>query len=84
MEHVIKGVHLEYRKLGRLCLEAEFGPYFHLVRSAERAVRAGVDVIVAQGGEAGGRRPTRRPRLTSSSRCLRTAANHLLGADRRS
>jgi hypothetical protein len=40
MEHVIKAVHLEYRKLGRLCLEAEFGPYFHLVRPAERAVRA--------------------------------------------
>ena len=40
MEHLIKGVHLEYRKLGRLCLESEFGPYYWLVRSAERTVRA--------------------------------------------
>jgi ATP-dependent 26S proteasome regulatory subunit len=39
MEHVIRAVHLEYRKLGRLCLEAEFGPYFHHVRSVDRTVR---------------------------------------------
>lgn len=38
MQHVIKAVHFEYRKLGRLCLEAEFGPYYGLVRTGERTV----------------------------------------------
>jgi hypothetical protein len=27
MAHLIKGVEREYRKLGRLCLESEFGPW---------------------------------------------------------
>jgi SpoVK/Ycf46/Vps4 family AAA+-type ATPase len=31
MTHVIKAIQREYRKLGRLCLEAEFGKYFGLI-----------------------------------------------------
>jgi hypothetical protein len=31
MLHVIRGVQREYRKLGRLCLEAEFGRYYSLI-----------------------------------------------------
>ena len=27
MAHLIRGVEREYRKLGRLCLESEFGPW---------------------------------------------------------
>ncbi|WP_141006398.1 ATP-binding protein [Nocardioides humi] len=34
MAHVIGAVHREYRKLGRLCLESEFGPYWSLVQEA--------------------------------------------------
>ena len=33
MAHVIRAVTYEYRKLGRLCLEAEFGPYHSLARA---------------------------------------------------
>ena len=32
MTDVIRSIGEEYRKLGRLCLEAEFGPYFPLLR----------------------------------------------------
>jgi hypothetical protein len=35
VEDLIRGVQREYRKLGRLCVEAEFGPYFHLVSTSE-------------------------------------------------
>lgn len=31
MRHLIRATEREYRKLGRLCLEAEFGPYYGLV-----------------------------------------------------
>jgi hypothetical protein len=31
MADLIRAVHLEYRKLGRLCLETEFGPYYALL-----------------------------------------------------
>ncbi|TAM82297.1 MAG: ATP-binding protein [Jatrophihabitans sp.] len=31
MAHVITAVQREYRKLGRLCLQAEFGPYYELI-----------------------------------------------------
>jgi hypothetical protein len=31
MVHVIRGIQQEYQKLGRLCLEAEFGEYHHLL-----------------------------------------------------
>jgi ATPase family protein associated with various cellular activities (AAA) len=34
MGDLIRGVQREYRKLGRLALESEFGPYFPLVRAA--------------------------------------------------
>ncbi|MBW3662390.1 MAG: ATP-binding protein [Actinobacteria bacterium] len=34
MGHLIRGTEREYRKLGRLCLEDDFGPYFHLVANA--------------------------------------------------
>jgi len=33
MTDVIAAVGQEYRKLGRLCLEAEFGPYYRLLRA---------------------------------------------------
>jgi hypothetical protein len=33
MTDVIAAVGEEYRKLGRLCLEAEFGPYYPLLRA---------------------------------------------------
>jgi SpoVK/Ycf46/Vps4 family AAA+-type ATPase len=32
MEDLIHGTAREYQKLGRLCVEAEFGPWYHLVR----------------------------------------------------
>jgi hypothetical protein len=32
MEHLVTAIAREYRKLGRLCLEREFGPYHALVR----------------------------------------------------
>ncbi len=32
MRHVVTAVQREYRKLGRLCLESEFGPYWALVK----------------------------------------------------
>lgn len=32
MAHVVTAIHREYRKLGRLCLESEFGPYWPLLR----------------------------------------------------
>ena len=31
MADLIKATAREYRKLGRLCVEAEFGPYFEIV-----------------------------------------------------
>lgn len=34
MRHVVTAVHREYRKLGRLCLESEFGPYWSLLRES--------------------------------------------------
>jgi hypothetical protein len=34
MRRIVRAVHLEYRKLGRLCVEAEFGPYFPLLTTA--------------------------------------------------
>jgi hypothetical protein len=30
MGDIIRGVHREYRKLGRMVVASEFGPYFHL------------------------------------------------------
>jgi hypothetical protein len=33
MTHLVKGVQREYKKLGRLCLEAEFGRYFGLIQA---------------------------------------------------
>ena len=33
MADLVRGTEQEYRKLGDLGLEAEFGPYFELVRS---------------------------------------------------
>ena len=32
MEHLIKATKREYQKLGKLCTEADFGPYFELIR----------------------------------------------------
>ena len=32
MHDLIRATQVEYRKLGRLCVEPEFGPYFDLVR----------------------------------------------------
>ena len=34
MAHLIRGVELEYQKLGRLSVASEFGPYFGLLRAA--------------------------------------------------
>jgi SpoVK/Ycf46/Vps4 family AAA+-type ATPase len=34
MAHLIKAVQREYKKLGRLCLEAEFGPYYPILTGA--------------------------------------------------
>jgi hypothetical protein len=34
MAHLVRATEREYRKLGRLCVEAEFGPYFPLVARA--------------------------------------------------
>lgn len=34
MRHLIRATEREYRKLGRLCLEAEFGPYYELVAAS--------------------------------------------------
>ncbi|MGH2689859.1 MAG: ATP-binding protein, partial [Actinomycetota bacterium] len=34
MPHLIRATEREYRKLGRLCVQAEFGPWFHLVAVA--------------------------------------------------
>jgi SpoVK/Ycf46/Vps4 family AAA+-type ATPase len=31
MEHLIRGTQREYRKLGRLCVPEEFGPYYSLI-----------------------------------------------------
>lgn len=31
MAHVVTAVALEMAKLGRLCTEADFGPWYHLV-----------------------------------------------------
>ena len=31
MTDLIRGTEAEYRKLGHLCMEAEFGPWFNLV-----------------------------------------------------
>jgi hypothetical protein len=31
MEHLVRATEREYRKLGRLCTEREFGDYFSLV-----------------------------------------------------
>ncbi len=33
MEHLIKATKREYQKIGRLCTETDFGPYFDLVKS---------------------------------------------------
>ena len=35
MEDLVRGVQREYRKLGRLCVEAEFGRYFYLVSTGD-------------------------------------------------
>jgi hypothetical protein len=35
MEDLVRGVQREYRKLGRLCVEAEFGRFFYLVSTSE-------------------------------------------------
>ena len=35
MDHFIHATRLEYQKLGRLCLEREFGPYYHHVRGTD-------------------------------------------------
>jgi len=32
MRHLVGAIHREYRKLGRLCRESEFGPYWSLVK----------------------------------------------------
>jgi hypothetical protein len=32
MRHLVAAVQREYRKLGRLCLESEFGTYWRLLR----------------------------------------------------
>ena len=32
MAHLIQATRREYQKMGKLCAEAEFGPYFHLVQ----------------------------------------------------
>ena len=34
MRHLVGAIHREYRKLGRLCRESEFGPYWSLVRES--------------------------------------------------
>jgi hypothetical protein len=34
MSHLVGAIHREYRKLGRLCRESEFGPYWPLVRES--------------------------------------------------
>ena len=31
MPDLIRATEREYRKLGRLCVESDFGPYYHLV-----------------------------------------------------
>jgi len=37
MAHLVRGVEREYRKLGRLCLPGEFGPWLAVVREEEAA-----------------------------------------------
>ena len=37
MQHVIWGIQREYRKLGRLCRDDEFGPYFPLLSTPSRS-----------------------------------------------
>ena len=39
MEYMAMGLARELRKLGRLCTEAEFGPYFRLVSGPRAAQR---------------------------------------------
>jgi hypothetical protein len=41
MADLIRGTEGEYRKLGRMCVEAEFGPYFALVAIEPERVRLG-------------------------------------------
>ncbi len=33
MAHLLRATAREYRKLGRLCTEEEFGPWFHLAHA---------------------------------------------------
>ena len=37
MKHLVTAVQREYRKLGRLTLESEFGPYWGMVAASRRA-----------------------------------------------
>ena len=37
MHHLIKGTEIEYRKLGRLCTEAEFGLYYPLLETRQES-----------------------------------------------
>jgi hypothetical protein len=36
MKHLVTAVQREYRKLGRLTLESEFGPYWGMLAAARR------------------------------------------------
>jgi hypothetical protein len=37
MQHLVTAVQREYRKLGRLTLESEFGPYWGMLTTARRS-----------------------------------------------
>ena len=41
MRDLIRATEREYRKMGRLCVQAEFGPYYELITSSSRAPGAG-------------------------------------------
>ncbi len=58
MEHLVTAIAREYRKLGRLCLEREFGPYHALVRSSVQASRdAGLPLRARRTARGGARWP---------------------------
>jgi hypothetical protein len=41
MIHLIKATRREYQKMGKLCTQAEFGPYFHLLNEMSKKVPTG-------------------------------------------
>lgn len=49
MHCLIRGVQIEYRKLGRLCTEKEFGPYFPLTQLVPGVTGVGLEPVLAKG-----------------------------------